>query len=420
MKDEQFEVEVALRMALLNKVSCGLIGAAASDFGQVKTNFLMQQRSGVGPRLSESVPRIFTPLKIALSQLGLETPGVRPGWAQRMRALLNISAAVATADAADLVEILSHLGSPKVMSPTEWTSSETLENVHVALWRLYGIASELATHRAAVSERWEFSSMHKQWVDSHDNHDFGYSEVLKAASAELGSWRVPAEPAGRGDGPHYLRYWFTLAVFLLGHLGWKSPDVGLARWINGGMRGDNSMLSVVKDAWGIDAAALILASRTGAVARAALLFGSRAILTENAVSKAPLSPGTSALLAEKCLSDRRWSWVNSTESDPLHLEDHLVAVLGRSSDAWLPGSRFVMPAEEVQGRHASLFLAGAQGWYGQLCVATEALPVRSDNRAWRVDVTSATLGYIGEFRRSTATGLWFVGRHSSHVLGNPS
>jgi hypothetical protein len=37
--------------------------------------------------------------------------------------------------------------------------------------------------------------------------------------------------------------------------------------------------------------------------------------------------------------------------------------------------------------------------------------------SWRVDVVCQPLGWLGTFRRSRRSGLWFTGRHRWHELG---
>jgi hypothetical protein len=102
-------------------------------------------------------------------------------------------------------------------------------------------------------------------------------------------------------------------------------------------------------------------------------------------------------------------------TDSLHLSEHLRTQLLE------PGTRPVRLAggrDVTSTKHTHLLLADGGGWYEALHQNGDRLPVRPDGRSWRVDVTSATLGYIGEFRKSRETGRWFAGNHSSHMLGN--
>lgn len=38
--------------------------------------------------------------------------------------------------------------------------------------------------------------------------------------------------------------------------------------------------------------------------------------------------------------------------------------------------------------------------------------------SWHVDVVVKPMGWLGTFRRSWVTGLWFQGRHLIHAAGN--
>lgn len=55
------------------------------------------------------------------------------------------------------------------------------------------------------------------------------------------------------------------------------------------------------------------------------------------------------------------------------------------------------------------------GWYHHL---SDSGPGRVDDRSVRVDVVCRTVGWLGEYRRSTETGIWFRGQHRWHMLGN--
>ena len=47
----------------------------------------------------------------------------------------------------------------------------------------------------------------------------------------------------------------------------------------------------------------------------------------------------------------------------------------------------------------------------------DALPPLARGRSWRIPVTIAPIGYVGEFRKSRVTGRWLTGKHTAHVLG---
>jgi len=43
----------------------------------------------------------------------------------------------------------------------------------------------------------------------------------------------------------------------------------------------------------------------------------------------------------------------------------------------------------------------------------------TNSRYWQVDVFDRQVGYLGRYRQSRETGLWFTGRHSVHMWGQP-
>jgi hypothetical protein len=58
------------------------------------------------------------------------------------------------------------------------------------------------------------------------------------------------------------------------------------------------------------------------------------------------------------------------------------------------------------------------GWYAALAKLAADLPHLPDSRNWRIDVYVKSIGFLGEYRRSRATGLWFAGQHRHHTVGN--
>ena len=56
------------------------------------------------------------------------------------------------------------------------------------------------------------------------------------------------------------------------------------------------------------------------------------------------------------------------------------------------------------------------GWYHELSNVEGYLPTLK-NQSWYVDVFVKPVGWLGTFRRSRATGLWFSGQHRFHTPG---
>lgn len=68
-------------------------------------------------------------------------------------------------------------------------------------------------------------------------------------------------------------------------------------------------------------------------------------------------------------------------------------------------------------RRAVLISDEFGGWYAALARLGSELPSLGD-RSWHVDVVVKTTGWLGAFRRSRKTGLWFMGQHRYHEVGN--
>lgn len=96
--------------------------------------------------------------------------------------------------------------------------------------------------------------------------------------------------------------------------------------------------------------------------------------------------------------------------DPLHLTTHHYAPLDQ------PPGDVMMVHTDRRRRRAVLVVDSMVGFYGALAEAGSSLP-ELGNRSWHVDVFSRPVGFLGTYRRSRETGIWFAGRHRYHTLG---
>jgi hypothetical protein len=69
------------------------------------------------------------------------------------------------------------------------------------------------------------------------------------------------------------------------------------------------------------------------------------------------------------------------------------------------------------GRQAAIIVNSMRGWHGALERLGGSLP-QFGLQHWHVDVFVRPVGWLGTFRRSDVTGVWFQGRHSVHTAWN--
>lgn len=70
-------------------------------------------------------------------------------------------------------------------------------------------------------------------------------------------------------------------------------------------------------------------------------------------------------------------------------------------------------------RKAVLIVTALETWRADLQAAESRLPGLGD-RSWHVEVLDRRVDWLGEYRQSRQTGLWFLGRHSLHMRGQPA
>lgn len=320
-----------------------------------------------------------------------------------------------SADAAAVVQWLSALTYNSALDEHTKIGPDLLHKLKMLLRRLFELVNSVHEEREFGDFGWQWNGFNEGWESADSNSDYELSSVCRALRSHDASWLPPKDPAGSGYMPDFITYWFSLSAVVLGHLAWSNPSLGMARWVNSGMPGDDGVLSGLKRLYGADAAALILNANVAELAtkmtHVVPNYLNRSEDTSDPSRALVHSPAIGSGISRR----RRWTAMLSGGSDPLHLTDHLESLL------LMPGPREVRLSggiDTVSAPNAHLLLPDAYGWYESLQRNGNKLPVRPDGRSWRVDVTSATLGYLGEFRRSRETGLWFAGRHSSHMLGN--
>lgn len=241
-------------------------------------------------------------------------------------------------------------------------------------------------------------------------------------------WAAPVMPdapnnveAGDGWFEHRLGYYATLQSFLTYSFGWTRPDKGLLWWITDGKPRVDSRFALIADTWDADGTLigyLAWLSTRGGVGMAEETLGQWAGETDQ--SELDLDT-TWARQIRTALDSDPWN----SGSDPFHLgAGWHISAPSRSSGLWEttgaddpPKSARLVAINDVS-RTATFVCDTVLGWYLGLTLLANELPPLARERNWSVDVFVRPIGFMGTYRRSRATGLWFAGQHRYHAVGN--
>jgi hypothetical protein len=221
--------------------------------------------------------------------------------------------------------------------------------------------------------------------------------------------RVLAVPSRRPTDLEAACAWWSPAMHLmLWSLGWPSPAQGLREWDRAGRPLADPRLSLIEAVWGrhLDALEHYLWHGCGDYEE-----GVSAALGLAQVARGRVPDDIPELTAAST------SGANPATGgcDPLHLS-HAFAAINDHSGATVLGIGDL----GVSGPpRATLHCERYSGWYRSLTELGGQLPGDAERRGWRVDVTVASVGYLGTFRRSRRSGRWFAGQHRWHQLGIP-
>lgn len=223
------------------------------------------------------------------------------------------------------------------------------------------------------------------------------------------AWRMVADPEGVHPPPPEpspeddfmegtVEWWIPLVHLVTYGLGWAQPGLGLQRWVASGRPTDHPILQVVDTWWG-EAVADFVAWSSGDSAAATITWAVLDAAPHHRFTEKELSPVRTA----------RW-FHPSLGGDPLHLSDH---VLGPVKHSRVDARRVITSS---RNRTVGVLLADtAVGWYRELLATATDVPW--DAPSPTVDVIVQPLGWLGTYRRSHQSGLWFTGQHRWHQLG---
>ncbi|GAA1855273.1 hypothetical protein JOF54_003824 [Microlunatus capsulatus] len=233
------------------------------------------------------------------------------------------------------------------------------------------------------------------------------------------AWAAAADPDGRHTPPpdphkakrsdQLIAWWAPLLQLTTYGLGWAFPMRGLARWDQLGRPTDDAVLATVQRWWGPRLADILAWGQefTPGLKDAPDLAN---------VSGQPKTPPRGSLFHPYSgrLHDREWQEVwEQPGSGKFHSWLHAAPPL------WPPQDQSPMPT--MRGRDSAgapaeaLVLDGYLGWYRRLLISGPGNPTGASRR---VDVIVRPLGWLGTYRCSRITNLWFRCRHHLHLLGN--
>jgi hypothetical protein len=234
--------------------------------------------------------------------------------------------------------------------------------------------------------------------------------------------RARIAPGARGDKlMSRVAHWAPLFHVLLFGLGWADPARGLSQWFAAGRQPQGSVPTFVGQHWGPKASG-VHDDLTGFAA----WFEQSDLVRQAFKSRFDALPGARSLgalsenwtlrgLHDSVQSDptSQYFWAGS---DPLHLSDHVMTPIAYS---WFDLTPATATTYRTEGRDGTprfiLELDGYVGWYQALF---DRPAVRDSAPTVPVDVYVKPVGWLGTYRRSSVTGLWYRGSHEVHLLGN--
>lgn len=259
------------------------------------------------------------------------------------------------------------------------------------------------------------------WIDPRANlaGDDGFSSgadpwqyavpwVFRALADPMRGTVVPRAPRPGGPFAESLAYWTSLIALLRWSLGWARMDRGLRWWYDAGKPTSDPRLALVSQVWAADGQLDWLA---------AWLWSDASIdnqwlesVTGYVDDRIPIGCDRSWL--ENQARFARASGLATPIGggyDPLHLSVHCDTPLEQ------PAVPVLLHASRSE-RRAVLVAESMSGWYRGLAELAVDLPDIGD-RSWKIDVFVKPVGFLGTYRRSRQTQLWFAGPHSVHVRG---
>lgn len=245
---------------------------------------------------------------------------------------------------------------------------------------------------------------------------FGVPWVFRALASPQSMERLPASPFD-SDVPRSVDrlsqacgYWNCLLYLLTYSFGWSRPDRGFKWWMDHGQPVEDPRFQLISEIWGRDGH----------------LDWFAAFLYSQDYRHSSLAPMALGFTAEPVAVDSRWideqKRQQQDEARGGPEGKHLTVGPGKrdhsSGPIMEPRVRGQLLRSKSASRRAVFTTTSAWGWYGSLDEAGRKALKKHPGLDWKVDVVVLPMGWLGTFRRSWTTGLWFSGKHRYHIVGN--
>lgn len=236
---------------------------------------------------------------------------------------------------------------------------------------------------------------------------WGVPDAMRSFAAPTSPARLPARPVTGDPHAQSLGYWGTLHYLLMRRLGWSRPDRGLEWWYSNGRPTNDPTLALIEQIWNADG---------GLDVYFGWLISRRPILgllssddSQAATSNSDdLTPKWAQWL-RRVRTDNPFEYMD-TSGDGLHLTRSVL-------EHGTPDPLATIARIDNDARRAIFSTSDMSSWYSDLARIGSSLPMMGV-QSWKVDVVVKPVGFLGTYRRSAHTGLWFTGAHRFHQHGN--
>lgn len=227
----------------------------------------------------------------------------------------------------------------------------------------------------------------------------------RALAAPSGGAVMPAKPCAGDDLFDTLGYFAALQSFLTYSFAWTRHDKGLIRWCDEGMPDEDPRFALIRDVWVADR---VLDQYIEWCVQHPILTALEAFAAQPDREPIALSPEWRRRL--RTARSHTLEGPDSPYGKHLESGDHI-------SEPSASGEGRIVGADP-DTRSAVFVTDAVTGGYSELHRLGGQLPALANHRSWRIDVFVKPIGFVGTYRRSRETSLWFSGRHAHHISGN--